>query len=79
MKKISKKSILSWLALLWVTLIIWFVNALLIDIDNSVDLPNVRFHSLFLWSSSSSEGANVYMSDEKAEVAPAEEPEDEEW
>ena len=52
MKKISKKSILSWLALLWVTLIIWFVNALLIDIDNSVDLPNVRFHSLFLWSSS---------------------------
>ena len=62
MKKISKKSILSWLALLWATLIIWFVNALLIDTENSVNLPNVLVHSLFLWSDSKK--AHVYMSGE---------------
>ena len=62
MKKMSKKSVLLWLVLLWTVALVWFVSALVINIDDSIELHKVRLHSLYLWSGDEeSDYAKVYM------------------
>lgn len=67
MKKMSKKSVLLWLVLLWTVALIWFVSALVINIDDSIDLHKVRLHSLYLWSGDEeSDYAKIYMDGDEA-------------